>query len=324
MKVSILLPAYNASLYLQQALDSIIEQTFNDFEVLLIDDGSSDNTSDIAREYSNRDVRIKYYKNEQNMGLIKTLNKGLMLAKGEYIVRMDSDDIMIKDRLHKQVVFMDANPECIVSGGQIRYFGDLKGRAPKLPLHYEDLRYMALTNCPLYHPTVIVRASSLKKLGLNYNESYIHAEDYKLWSDIIMSTSNSVENIDDIILNYRISKDQITSKYKNVQDIISKQIRRENVDSILSSYGVNLPKEIDYKVISVVSKLIKSEKKYSPILVLILFMLYMSINDVSIRIKHYVSSKDFLLFISRGKEMKLGLMILCSALFPNRGKRFTI
>ena len=102
MKVTILLPAYNAALYLRDSLDSIMRQAF---KVLLIDDGSMDDTSKIAIEYSNIDRRIKYYKNEKNIGLIKTLNKGLSLAKGEYIVRMDADDIMFDDRLYKQVKY---------------------------------------------------------------------------------------------------------------------------------------------------------------------------------------------------------------------------
>ena len=106
MKVTILLPAYNAALYLRDSLDSIMRQAFKDFDVLLIDDGSMDDTSKIAIEYSNIDRRIKYYKNEKNIGLIKTLNKGLSLAKGEYIVRMDADDIMFDDRLYKQVKYM--------------------------------------------------------------------------------------------------------------------------------------------------------------------------------------------------------------------------
>ena len=213
MKVTILLPAYNAALYLRDSLDSIMRQAFKDFDVLLIDDGSMDDTSKIAIEYSNIDRRIKYYKNEKNIGLIKTLNKGLSLAKGEYIVRMDADDIMFDDRLYKQVKYMDSNPECFVCGGQMEYIGGLTGMAPILPQKYEDLLYLSLINCPLYHPTTIIRNSAIKQFGLKYNDSYKHAEDYKFWSDIIFSHPNSIANIKDVVLFYRISNNQITAKY---------------------------------------------------------------------------------------------------------------
>ena len=259
MKVTILLPAYNAALYLRDSLDSIMRQAFKDFDVLLIDDGSMDDTSKIAIEYSNIDRRIKYYKNEKNIGLIKTLNKGLSLAKGEYIVRMDADDIMFDDRLYKQVKYMDSNPECFVCGGQMEYIGGLTGMAPILPQKYEDLLYLSLINCPLYHPTTIIRNSAIKQFGLKYNDSYKHAEDYKFWSDIIFSHPNSIANIKDVVLFYRISNNQITAKYSDEQDLISKIVRRENVQHVLVPYGIKLPEVVNCEIIEKVSSLIRKE-----------------------------------------------------------------
>ena len=259
MKVTILLPAYNAALYLRDSLDSIMRQAFKDFDVLLIDDGSMDDTSKIAIEYSNIDRRIKYYKNEKNIGLIKTLNKGLSLAKGEYIVRMDADDIMFDDRLYKQVKYMDSNPECFVCGGQMEYIGGLTGMAPILPQKYEDLLYLSLINCPLYHPTTIIRNSAIKQFGLKYNDSYKHAEDYKFWSDIIFSHPNSIANIKDVVLFYRISNNQITAKYSDEQDLISRIVRRENVQHVLVPYGIKLPEVVNCEIIEKVSSLIRKE-----------------------------------------------------------------
>ena len=276
MKVTILLPAYNAALYLRDSLDSIMRQAFKDFDVLLIDDGSMDDTSKIAIEYSNIDRRIKYYKNEKNIGLIKTLNKGLSLAKGEYIVRMDADDIMFDDRLYKQVKYMDSNPECFVCGGQMEYIGGLTGMAPILPQKYEDLLYLSLINCPLYHPTTIIRNSAIKQFGLKYNDSYKHAEDYKFWSDIIFSHPNSIANIKDVVLFYRISNNQITAKYSDEQDLISKIVRRENVQHVLVPYGIKLPEVVNCEIIEKVSSLIRKEHiDAAEILTLVLCMLYM-------------------------------------------------
>lgn len=325
MKVTILLPAYNAALYLRDSLDSIMRQAFKDFDVLLIDDGSMDDTSKIAIEYSNIDRRIKYYKNEKNIGLIKTLNKGLSLAKGEYIVRMDADDIMFDDRLYKQVKYMDSNPECFVCGGQMEYMGGLTGMAPILPQKYEDLLYLSLINCPLYHPTTIIRNSAIKQFGLKYNDSYKHAEDYKFWSDIIFSHPNSIANIKDVVLFYRISNNQITAKYSDEQDLISKIVRRENVQHVLVPYGIKLPEVVNCEIIEKVSSLIRKEHiDAAEILTLVLCMLYMSMENSYVRIKHFILSKDYSLFVKNSSRIKLGLSVLLSGIFSNRGKRFVI
>ena len=325
MKVTILLPAYNAALYLRDSLDSIMRQAFKDFDVLLIDDGSMDDTSKIAIEYSNIDRRIKYYKNEKNIGLIKTLNKGLSLAKGEYIVRMDADDIMFDDRIYKQVQYMDSNPECFVCGGQMEYIGGLTGMAPILPQKYEDLLYLSLINCPLYHPTTIIRNSAIKQFGLKYNDSYKHAEDYKFWSDIIFSHPNSIANIKDVVLFYRISNNQITAKYSDEQDLISKIVRRENVQHVLVPYGIKLPEVVNCEIIEKVSSLIRKEHiDAAEILTLVLCMLYMSMENSYVRIKHFILSKDYSLFVKNSSRIKLGLSVLLSGIFSNRGKRFVI
>ena len=325
MKVTILLPAYNAALYLRDSLDSIMRQAFKDFDVLLIDDGSMDDTSKIAIEYSNIDRRIKYYKNEKNIGLIKTLNKGLSLAKGEYIVRMDADDIMFDDRLYKQVKYMDSNPECFVCGGQMEYIGGLTGMAPILPQKYEDLLYLSLINCHLYHPTTIIRNSAIKQFGLKYNDSYKHAEDYKFWSDIIFSHPNSIANIKDVVLFYRISNNQITAKYSDEQDLISKIVRRENVQHVLVPYGIKLPEVVNCEIIEKVSSLIRKEHiDAAEILTLVLCMLYMSMENSYVRIKHFILSKDYSLFVKNSSRIKLGLSVLLSGIFSNRGKRFVI
>ena len=325
MKVTILLPAYNAALYLRDSLDSIMRQAFKDFDVLLIDDGSMDDTSKIAIEYSNIDRRIKYYKNEKNIGLIKTLNKGLSLAKGEYIVRMDADDIMFDDRLYKQVKYMDSNPECFVCGGQMEYIGGLTGMAPILPQKYEDLLYLSLINCPLYHPTTIIRNSAIKQFGLKYNDSYKHAEDYKFWSDIIFSHPNSIANIKDVVLFYRISNNQITAKYSDEQDLISKIVRRENVQHVLVPYGIKLPEVVNCEIIEKLSSLIRKEHiDAAEILTLVLCMLYMSMENSYVRIKHFILSKDYSLFVKNSSRIKLGLSVCLIGIFSNRGKRFVI
>ena len=207
---------------------------------------------------------------------------------------------MFDDRLYKQVKYMDSNPECFVCGGQMEYIGGLTGMAPILPQKYEDLLYLSLINCPLYHPTTIIRNSAIKQFGLKYNDSYKHAEDYKFWSDIIFSHPNSIANIKDVVLFYRISNNQITAKYSDEQDLISKIVRRENVQHVLVPYGIKLPEVVNCEIIEKVSSLIRKEHiDAAEILTLVLCMLYMSMENSYVRIKHFILSKDYSLFVKK-------------------------
>ena len=120
-KLSVIMPAYNAEKYIGEAIESILNQTFTDFEFIIIDDGSSDHTADIIKGF--HDERIRFIQNEKNSGVANTLNKGLELSQGEYIARMDADDISLPARFEKQVAFMEANPDVAVVGCGIELFG---------------------------------------------------------------------------------------------------------------------------------------------------------------------------------------------------------
>lgn len=124
MKVSVLMPVYNGAQYLQEAIDSILGQTYKDFEFVIIDDGSTDESAVIIANNAAKDNRIVSLRNENNLGICVALNKGLDISKGEYIVRMDCDDISEQNRLEVQVAFMDSHPEFGLVGSKIRIFGD--------------------------------------------------------------------------------------------------------------------------------------------------------------------------------------------------------
>ena len=121
-RISVIMPAYNAEKYIREAIDSILAQTYTDFEFIIIDDASTDATASIVESYS--DERIRFFRNEHNMGVANTLNRGLDLAVGEYIARMDSDDISLPERFAKQVEFMDTHTDVIVCGSNAIVFGD--------------------------------------------------------------------------------------------------------------------------------------------------------------------------------------------------------
>ena len=326
-KVSVIMSTYKEPIeWIQQSVDSILNQTYKNLEfIIIVDNPEYVELVSLLNDYADSDDRISVVVNNNNIGLVKSLNKALSFCTGEYVARMDADDIMFDDRLYKQVKYMDSNPECFVCGGQMEYIGGLTGMAPILPQKYEDLLYLSLINCPLYHPTTIIRNSAIKQFGLKYNDSYKHAEDYKFWSDIIFSHPNSIANIKDVVLFYRISNNQITAKYSDEQDLISKIVRRENVQHVLVPYGIKLPEVVNCEIIEKVSSLIRKEHiDAAEILTLVLCMLYMSMENSYVRIKHFILSKDYSLFVKNSSRIKLGLSVLLSGIFSNRGKRFVI
>lgn len=206
-KITILIPAYNAEKYISQTIDSILNQTFRDFEVLIIDDGSTDNTEKIIKSY--QDSRIIYDKNPKNLKITKTLNRGLAKINSEYIVRMDADDIMEKNKLEKQIQFMDSNPEIAISGTRItKFYEDDTQRKINIPKNFEEVKTHLLFDSPLMHPTVIMRNNVIMHENYRYQERYIGLEDYGLWFEI--SKKYKLSNINESLLYYRVSESSIT------------------------------------------------------------------------------------------------------------------
>lgn len=204
-KISVLMPVYNTEeIFLKEAIESILNQTYKDFEFIIINDGSTNNAEDVILSYN--DERINYIKNEKNLGLIKTLNKGLNLAKGEYIARMDSDDISLPERFEKQVKFLDENPEIGVLGTWFKCFPS--NRIVKTYTEHKDIKEsMLVSSNNIGHPTVMIRNSVIKEFNAKYDENSLYVEDYALWLFLI----NKVKfgNIGEILLDYRMHKDSI-------------------------------------------------------------------------------------------------------------------
>ncbi|MFT4982891.1 MAG: glycosyltransferase involved in cell wall biosynthesis, partial [Bacteroidia bacterium] len=157
--VTVLMPVYNAENYVETAIQSILEQTYVNFELLVIDDGSTDGSATIINGID--DSRINYVKNDVNLKLITTLNKGLKLAKGKYIARLDADDIAEKTRLQEQVDFMEANVVVGLSGTWYTAFGTVNSTV-RNPTSNQDIRFMALYQCPIIHPSTIFRTSVIR------------------------------------------------------------------------------------------------------------------------------------------------------------------
>jgi glycosyltransferase involved in cell wall biosynthesis len=180
------------------------------------------------------DPRIRIIHNEKNIGLVNTLNKGLELANGEYIVRMDCDDMSSRNRLSVQVKFMDTHKNIGVSGSYYYLLLDGKKATADFPLSEKEMKCYMIFNCPIAHPTAIVRNSILRNENLRYRSEYAHSEDFDLWSRI--SEKYELANVSDILLNYRVHANQITGnvhladqRYISVNGIRGRHLNRMGV-----------------------------------------------------------------------------------------------
>tara|TARA_R110002124_G_scaffold185407_1_gene352845 strand:+ start:6412 stop:7446 length:1035 start_codon:yes stop_codon:yes gene_type:complete len=204
--ISVIMPVYNCELYLKEAIDSILNQTYANFEFFIIDDASTDQTLSIIKAYD--DIRINLVEKEVNSGLTKSLNIGLSMAKGKYIARMDGDDISLPERFAKQLSFLDRNPEYVLCGSNYSIIGS--NQVVTLPETNEDIKLGLLKSCVIAHPSVMFRNSILLENNIKYDSSKEPAEDYHLWVQLI--SKGKFYNIQELLLRYRVHDKQISQK----------------------------------------------------------------------------------------------------------------
>ncbi len=200
-KVTVLLPVYNGEQFLRETIESIVSQSFRDFELLIIDDGSIDRSSEIIQAF--QDDRIRVLKNEKRLKLSGALNRGLDAARGIYIARMDADDIALPNRLQEEVCFLDNHPDIGLCGSAIEVFGEsVTTHIERYPAGTEQIRCYALFDCPFCHPSVMMRKTLLDRHHLRYDGSYYPTEDYELWSRAVMLFPTA--NLETVLLRYRV------------------------------------------------------------------------------------------------------------------------
>lgn len=228
--VSIVMPVYNGEPYIQECMDSILQQTYQDFEVVIVDDCSADHSFEILREYERKDSRIRVLANSSH-DMIKALNYGMEQAKGEYIARMDIDDVMLPNRLEKQVEVMAENKDITVCASWLQTFGLVEqvGRGGQGCVQFP--LFHLLRNNFIAHPTTMLKTSFLKMHNLKYRE-YPYAEDYKLWMDIAVC-GGTFWIIPAVLLKYRISEHQVSSTKSGIQSTTANEIRNEILNFLL-------------------------------------------------------------------------------------------
>lgn len=227
LPVSVVMPVFNAETYVGQAIDSILQQTFRDFELILIDDGSTDRTLVVLQEYAARDARIVLV-TRNNKGLVDTLNEGVAMAVGEWIVRMDADDISLPHRFARQLSWLEKSG-ADVCGSWVRLFGVGGERVLRHAQTDAAIKLEMLFGTPFAHPTVMVRAALLKKMG--YDKAWEKCEDYDLWE---RAARNGwlMTNVPEVLLLYRQHVAQISSKGASMQQMLSQRIRRRYWNSV--------------------------------------------------------------------------------------------
>ena len=236
-KVTVLMSVYNGEKYLKEAIESILNQTFRDFEFIIINDGSTDGTSEILARYQQMDNRIMVY-NQENRGLIASLNRGCQLAKGEYLARMDADDVSLPKRLAREVKYLETHPEIGVLGTWMELINENsvpqnKVRVPTSP--WLIGWSLIFANC-MVHSSVMMRRDIVEQLGF-YRPEALHTEDYDLWARA--SPITKLANIPEVLLRYRISKERISSQHSQTQEQNSVQIIQSMVTRLLGP-GVSL------------------------------------------------------------------------------------
>jgi glycosyltransferase involved in cell wall biosynthesis len=214
--VTIVMATYNGAMYLAEAIDSVLQQTYQDWELIVIDDGSTDKTGIVVKKYMKHEKRIIYKKNSQNLGLIASLNRGIAMARGVYIARLDSDDVWIdRTKLEKQITFLQRYPSYGLVGSFASVI-DMSGKIRReLTLPVTDAaikKYLLIENC-FVHSAVVFRRDLAEKIG-GYDPKFTHAEDYAFWLQFGLICR--LYNFPECFVAYRNNPNGITkTKYRN-------------------------------------------------------------------------------------------------------------
>ena len=221
-RISCVLAVWNGEAHLAGALRSILGQTFQDFELIIVDDGSTDGTVEILRRFQREDRRIRLH-DQPHAGLVAALNFGISLATGEYIARMDADDLCAPERFEKQVQYLDTHPVVGICGTWIETFGQGSNEVIRYPSDDGAIRCQLLFSSALAHPSTMLRRSVLMRHGLQYDERAVNAEDYDLW--VRASEHTRFANVPAVLLRYRVHPQQVGRRCAEKMEVSSQDIR---------------------------------------------------------------------------------------------------
>ena len=224
--ISVVMPIYNAQAFLAEAVTSILNQSFSNFELLAVDDGSTDTSASILAQFADQDSRVKVHRHAQNQGLIAALNTGCNRAQGSYIARMDADDISLPQRFERQLQVLESSPAVALVGSWIAFIDDhnVVTGTMQYPTAPSFLKWILPFYCPLAHPSVMMRRSVAAAVGF-YREGQLVTEDYDLWTRI--SRVAQITNVPEVLLHYRVWGESWSARNHGIQ--------QQNADHIAQS-----------------------------------------------------------------------------------------
>lgn len=241
--ISVIMSVYNAEKFLKKSIESILNQTFSDFEFIIIDDCSTDNSTEIIQAFAKIDKRIKLVSNEKNKGLTKSLNKALRLSKGKYIARMDADDISLSERFQVQFDYLEENKELFLVGSWAMEV-DSAGRYGKKmepETNFNKLQKKLINENNIIHPTIFFR----NKKGLFYREKFRYAQDYDFYLNLL-SSGEKLINMPKVLLEYRVYAESISIAQKPFQRFFTEKAKcfyHERKAKSIDSYDAFIPEE---------------------------------------------------------------------------------
>ncbi|WP_353851798.1 glycosyltransferase family 2 protein [Aeromonas piscicola] len=245
--ISVVMPVYNCEDFVEEAVNSILSQTFKYFEIIIIDDGSTDNTREILQLLSRQDSRIRLY-HQSNEGLVFSLNKAIKLARGSFIARMDADDISVTDRFERQIEFMNNHPDVYILGGWAKLFGEIN----EVWHHRQDDNFiknlLMFRTSGFQHSSVLIRRTVFDKY--EYESQWPHIEDVALWCKIAANETWKFHNLRCILVHYRTHSKQVSEVYREIQSVGFAKVNQSYVKQL----GGDIPPlELWRKIIEVSS-----------------------------------------------------------------------
>ncbi len=230
--VVVLLTVYNRP-SVKSTIESVLNQTFKDYQLLIIDNASDDGTYEIMQEYAAKDERIVLVRNERNMGQTYSLHRGMSLIKGKYIARIDADDLMLPTRLEKQYNFLEQNPEYAVCGSWVQFITDDDRLGPVIRncTTNEGVNVIQHIKCGFAHPAIMMRKETLDKYGLGYDKMYKMAEDYDLWRQILLHAKGT--NLGEVLTLYRRGDNNDSEKNRSITDDEAYAVRKQIIENDL-------------------------------------------------------------------------------------------
>lgn len=229
--ISVIMPVYNAAKFLRQSIDSVLSQTFKDFEFLIFNDASTDDSLVIIKSYT--DPRIKLITSEVNTGYLPHLNHGFKIARGKYIARMDADDISHPERFQQQFDYLEQNTNVQIAGSFITLFSDEKEtiKTIKYPVLPKYIKWHAIKGTPLAHPAVMLKTECIAQLNYFYDHHYYPAEDYDLWTRLLLKNYN-IANIPAVLLKYRAHQHQTSEVKSELQQSNAAVIKKKYISGL--------------------------------------------------------------------------------------------